>query len=223
MARHWLGIGAVTIAGFAAWLTYELTRPPVVPEPPAPAADAPLGELPGLETEAPALASLHVTLERPLFDEDRRPNPPADAAGPGADKPEAGKPLPMRLSAVIVGADGRRSVLVEISGEEQSQRVGAGDQVAGWRVDEISDDAVVLNAGGQRTVVPLRTFKEPSPDRPSARPAAQRRGGDAARRQTARATTGAAAAPQAEAAPNGQQPEGAIPQAPEQSRSGKRN
>ena len=104
MARHWLGIGAVTIAGFAAWLTYELTRPPVVPEPPAPAADAPLGELPGLETEAPALASLHVTLERPLFDEDRRPDPPADAAGPGADKPETDKPLPMRLSAVIVGA-----------------------------------------------------------------------------------------------------------------------
>ncbi len=222
MARHWLGLGAVAIAGFAAWLSFELTRSPAAPEPPAPPADAPLAELPGLELQAPALASLRATLERPLFNEDRRPIPPADAAGPGADRPDSGRPLPMRLSGVIVGADGRRTVLVAVSGEEQPQRVGAGDKVAGWRVEEIGDDAVVLSAAGQRSVVPLWAFKAPEPERPSTRSASQRRSGDAVRRQAPRGAAGQAAAPQpADGTQAGQQAAGA--QAVEQNTAGGRN
>lgn len=221
MARRWVGLGAIAIVGFAAWLSYELTRPPAAPEPPAPTADAPLAELPGLDLQPPALASLRATLERPLFNEDRRPIAPADATAAGADKPDTGKPLPMRLSGVIVGADGRRSVLVEVSGEEQPQRVGAGDKVAGWRVEEIGDDAVVLSAAGQRSVVPLRTFKAPQTDRPSTRPASQRRSGDAVRRQAPRGAAAQGAPPQADPAQAGQPADGT--QAVEQNPAGRRN
>jgi len=75
-------------------------------------------------------------------------------------------------------------------------------------VDEIDEEAVVLNAGGQRTVVPLRIFDNPvAGKRPAARPAGQRRP-EAARRPPAKP-----AAPEAGAAPavEGQPPRRAVP------------
>ena len=195
MARGWLRLGALAAAGLAAWLAYDLGRTPAVPSPPAPSADAAQAEFPRLEGAAPALAALRTTLERPLFNADRRPDPLADS-GTRADPADPAKALPVRLTAVIVGNDGRRSVLVEIPGQDRPTLVGTGDQVAGWRVEAIDDEAVVLNAGGQRTVVPLRIFDTPvAGKRPAARPAGQRRP-EAARRPPAKP-----AAPEAGAAP----------------------
>jgi hypothetical protein len=182
MASLWLGLGTVAAAGLAAWLTYEHTRSPTVPVAPAPTADLGAAALPRLDTETPALASLRTTLERPLFDDDRRPDPPADTNGAKPEQPEAAKLLPARLTAVVVSGDGQRSVLLEVTGQDQPQLVRKGDLVGGWRVEEIEDEAVVLNAGGQRSVVPLRVFGEPAPKRTAVRPATQRRAADAGRR-----------------------------------------
>ena len=203
MASGWLRLGALSAAGLATWLTYELTRTPAVPSPPAPAAAAAAAELPRLEVAAPALAALRTTLERPLFNADRRPDPSADG-GARADQPDPATALPVRLSAVIVGGDGRRSVLVEVPGQDRPTLVGKGDQVAGWRVDEIDDEAVVLSAGGQRTVVPLRIFDTPvAGKRPAARPAGQRRPEPARRPPGRPAPPDAGAAPAADAQPPG--------------------
>jgi hypothetical protein len=166
--------GAIAAAALATWLTYELTREPAVPTPPAPTTDAAPVELPRLAVDLPTLASLRATIERPLFDEDRRPDPVGDAPGAKTEA-DAGKPLPARLSAVVVGAGGKRSVLVELTGQDRPVLVGKGDQVGGWRVEEIEDEAVVLNAGGQRTVVPLRTFDRSPGRHVSTRPATPRR------------------------------------------------
>ena len=209
MASLWLGLGTVAAASLAAWLTYEYTRSPSVPVAPAQTADVASAELPRLETETPALASLRTTLERPLFDDDRRPDLPADANGAKPEQAEPARALPARLTAVVVSADGQRSVLVEVTGQDQPQLVRKGDQVGGWRVEEIEDEAVVLNAGGQRTVVPLRVFDGPAPKRTAVRPATQRRAADAARKTpppNPAAQDGNAAAPAADTNPAAQPP-----------------
>lgn len=209
MASLWLGLGTFAAAGLAAWLTYEHTRSPTVPAAPPPTPEVAAAELPRLETETPALASLRTTLERPLFDDDRRPDPPADTNGTKPEQVEAAKVLPARLTAVVVSGDGQRSVLVEVTGQDQPQLVRKGDLVGGWRVEEIEDEAVVLNAGGQRTVVPLRVFDEPAPKRTAVRPATQRRAADAGRRTPPpkpAAQDGNAPAPAADTNPAAQPP-----------------
>lgn len=175
MAERWRQLGLLVATGVGAWLAVELTRTPDVPVPASPATAGAVAELPRVEVDAPDLATLRETLERPLFDDDRRPDP---VTGDAPAVPEAGpppKPVPVRLSAVIVGSDGVRSVLVQPEGQDRPQRVRKGEQVAGWRVDEISDDSVVVSSGSQTSVVPLRQFEPPPARRPPVRPAAPRR------------------------------------------------
>lgn len=175
-------LGWVTAAALAGGLLYELSWTPAVPVPPTVGADAVLAEPAGLEAEASDLAALRATLERPLFNEDRRP----DSLGEGAAGSAAASKLPaIRLSAVIVAADGGRTALVQPEGQERPVRVRKGDQVDGWKVAEIGDEMVVLDAGGQRSVVPLRLYEPRAPRQP-ARPAARRGGAEAARPPAAR-------------------------------------
>jgi hypothetical protein len=198
VASRWRHLGALTAAGLAAWLAYELSWTPSLPPAPAPAADAALAELPRLEVDAPALSSLRATLERPLFDDDRRPNAPDAVAASGPESAAAGKLPPVRLSAVIVAADGSRTALMQPDGQEQPQRVRKGDQVAGWRIDEISDEGVVLNAGAERLVVPLRVF-EPQAPKGTTRAPARRPAGDVARRPPPKPAAAEPAAPRSDA------------------------
>ena len=202
MAERWQHLGWVTAAAFAGWLMYELTWTPQIPAPPAPVTDGdPAAAPPGMEGQPRDLAKLRATLERPLFDDDRRPNAVADAAAAAPEPAAPAKAPPVRLSAVIVAADGGRSALLQPDGQEP-QRVRQGEQVAGWRVDEISDEAVVLYTGSERSVVPLRVF-EPLATKASARPAARKRA-DTARRPPPKPAAPDAAAPRGEADPRGQ-------------------
>jgi hypothetical protein len=170
-----LRFGAIAAIGFATWLAYELTWEPPVPAPPPPTTtDTTPAELPRLQADLPTLASLRATLERPLFDEDRRPDLTGEGSGAETEA-DIGKLLPVRLSAVVVSAGGKRSVLVELTGQDRPVLLGKGGQVGGWRVEEIEDEAVVLNAGGQRTVVPLRTFERSARRQPFTRQATPRR------------------------------------------------
>jgi hypothetical protein len=210
VANRWLQVTVLAAAGLTAWLGYELTRTPAVPSPPAPAAQAGPADLPAPDVQPRALASLRATLERPLFTDDRRPAPVADTAGASADQPETTKALPLRLTAVVVGPDGKRSVMVEVTGQERPLLAGKGDQVGGWRVDEITDEAVAITAGGEHTVVPLRVFETPSPGKHSpARAVTRKPSGEPPRRPpTPKAVPAAAdsgAAPKGDARPSPQQ------------------
>jgi hypothetical protein len=168
-------LGAV-LAG--AWLASELLRQPQAPQ----ALDAdqapPLDEIviPDLAVEAPLLAEFDTTLERPLFRPDRRPSedPEAETGDETAPTP-AEVVTSLRLSAIIVDAEGR-SALLEQPGMTPAQRVHEGETFGGWRLEEVRDDAVVLSAGGRRTDLVLRTYEAPAmPPMPSARDSASRR------------------------------------------------
>lgn len=163
--------GAVTLFGWiaaalaAGWLGFEATRPPPsLPEPVA-AVEPIAPELPELAREVPLLSEFKVTLDRPLFSQDRRPDKgsePADAVA--QEVPGANGAPGVRLTAVIVDAEGR-SALLYLPQQAQAQRVPLGGTIAGWRVEQIRDDAVVLRNGAREAEVALRTF---GPARPAA-------------------------------------------------------
>lgn len=158
-------IGLITALVGGLWLAFELTRQGQVPtEPPPGDAAAPeIVDLPDLAVEPPLLAEFKATLERPLFNQDRRPDEGAADADTGNDEPAApGTLANLRLSAVIVDPEGR-SALLQVAGNQQAQRVTEGGEIAGWRLEEVRDDAVVLTSGGRRTELPLRTFEPPRP------------------------------------------------------------
>jgi hypothetical protein len=177
-------LGWVTAAALAGGLLYELSWTPAVPVPPTVGADAVLAEPAGLEAEASDLAALRATLERPLFNEDRRP----DSLGEGAAGSAAASKLPaIRLSAVIVAADGGRTALVQPEGQERPVRVRKGDAAA------------VRAAGAEATG-------------PPGGPAGRRRGGTAAGGQTSgyRAQPGAGQWRRQPGGPAGRRPRGEM-------------
>ncbi len=151
-----LGWLLVLLAG--GWLAFEAMRPPPALPDPVTAAEPAFPELPDLAADAPLLSEFKATLERPLFSPERRP----DRNGPAQEgESEAVVGLDaapgLRLSAVIVDADGR-SALLSTPQAVQAQRVPLGGTIAGWRVEEIRDDAVVLRSGSRQAEVALRTF-----------------------------------------------------------------
>jgi hypothetical protein len=171
VAERWLQLGWLTAAALGGWLAYDLTGTPRVGAPPPAAGDVSPGGPTSLQVEPPNLAALRVTLERPLFEPERRPK--AEEAVAVAAEPEATKLPPVRLTGVVVKSDGGRLALVQAEGQEQPARVRAGGQVSGWRIEAIRDEAVVLVAGAQRSVLPLRVFEQnpgKGPGRPAPRP-----------------------------------------------------
>lgn len=220
MAERWRQLGVGSAVALAAWLVYELTAASRLPEPPAAAPAATAIALPVLEIVPPDLATLRMTLERPLFDDDRRPDLPEGLAVSSEADPGA-KAAPVRLSAIVVASDGSRMALVKPEGQDEPQRVRAGDTVSGWKVAEISDEAVTLTAGDQRVVVPLRVFEPPSARPPPGRVAARRRAAEAARRVQSRAAAVDATA--AETPPPAPQAGGAAAPADEKAPPRQRN
>jgi hypothetical protein len=182
MGKRWWQIGWLMPAAVGPWLAYELSWAPHVAASPASGGDVAPAFSTSLEMAPPNLAALRVTLDRPLFEPERRPK--AEEAVVAPEPAAAAKLQPVRLTGVIVGRDGGRLALVQAEGQEQPARVLPGEQVAGWRIEEIGDDAVVLTAGTARSVVPLRVFDE-SPGKGSRKPAPRQRPGVAARRPTA--------------------------------------
>lgn len=156
--------GWLLVAGALAWLAFELTRP--APQLPAMGQDeAPPVALamPEPAPEPPLLAEFKASLERPLFNAERRPvralggdDQGASVAADRADAPT------VRLSAVIVDADGA-SALLAGPDDVQARRVPLGGSIAGWRVEQIRDDGVVLRSGERRAELALRTYAPPPP------------------------------------------------------------
>jgi hypothetical protein len=161
--------GLLSAAVLAAWLSYEVTREPAIATTPASAQAGEIDafEVPDLEVEPPDLLTLRATLERPLFDDDRRPDEEEVQVDSGPLQPAPVGGPPLVLSAVIVDEEGSRSALLQTPGEKLPKRVLEGEEVGGWRLEEIRDDGVVLTANGRRTEMPLRVFEAPPPPRPA--------------------------------------------------------
>lgn len=169
-----LGWILVLLAG--GWLAFEATRPPPSLPDPLPAAEPAVPELPQLAPDAPLISEFKATLDRPLFSQDRRPEAVASGQDGRADIPAGPESAAdVRLSAVIVDSDGR-SALLSTPQQIQAVRVPLGGTIAGWRVEEIRDDAVLLRSGSRQVEVALRMFGPARPPAPEqVEPAAQRR------------------------------------------------
>lgn len=94
-------------------------------------------------------------LVRPLFDPSRK-GEPAAAAG------QAAEPLP-RLAGVVL-ADGDKRAIFQPDGDKKPIVVGEGDQLAGWTVRSIAEEAVIIGrANGTRTLQPKLDTKPRTP------------------------------------------------------------
>lgn len=161
--------GWISAFVLGAWAVYELVRQAPNPVAPAPTENSTQTrvELPELEVVPIELDDLRTTLDRPLFSVSRRPE--EMAADTGLSTPTEPVPVgapPLRLSAVIVDAQSR-SALLEPVDTKVVQRIQEGEEIAGWRLVEVREDAVILAAGGNRSKLALRVFDAPPPPRPT--------------------------------------------------------
>lgn len=164
-------ISLLALLGWAAWESRWTPSPRTLAAAPAQAAPpAP----PPAPAPPPPLGDYHATLERPLFFADRRL--PADGGTVTDASPTVtaatGNASRLTLTA-IVEEDGEHTALLGAPGLATSVRAREGDTVAGWRLDEITDDSVTVSADGRQETLPLRHFDKvtaPPPRRPTGAP-----------------------------------------------------
>lgn len=167
-------IGLSTLTALLAWAAWEARWQPA-PEPPPPPAGEHATTAPLEPLQFAPLSDYPVTLERPLFYADRHlPNAatPADEDEPAAAMLDTAAATPrLALSAIIV-EDGLRSALLAMPGQPTSTRVREGESLGGWRLVEIGDDAVTVEADGRREQIPLHDYgtAPPLPPRRAAPP-----------------------------------------------------
>ena len=117
-----------------------------------------------VEMPVSELTALTETVQRPLFNRDRRPVPestptPEPEAPAVAARQEP--PPAVELSAIVI-LDGRRMALFRGAGAgATSVRAEEGEQVQGWTLSEVRSDGVTLERNGQRHEIALRTFRPP--------------------------------------------------------------
>ena len=149
-----LGVGVYELRGANA-----LSLPPAPPKQPAQA-------LPPLEIPPDvvrSIAAYDTIIERPLFNPERRPKPPAAESAETENLPEAERVEidGFRLTAVLRNADQTTVLIEDRSGKTLA--LHAGEPLGNWRLDEILDDRVVLAADGRRETLMVYDFSQPPP------------------------------------------------------------
>lgn len=167
---------AVTLAALGALIATDLERPargvPPAPES-AVAAEASSAGDPGKAPAfaMPPLADLAAARDHPLFEPTRTPpDSRAVAAEEPATEPIAAvdaSPPAIELSAVVLGGPAPAAIIEGPNGAEL-HRVGVGEMIGDWAIDEILPDRLVLTRGEERAEVALREFGPAPPPRPLA-------------------------------------------------------
>ena len=142
-----LCLGLVMVA-IAPWITDPLATMGQGPAVPDPGDTSQPGYVPAFE--APALETLAVIVERPLFTATRRPAPPV------LSTPAAAEPLDpslilgrYRLTGIVV-TPGLHMVFVTEPGSRKTIAVALGKELDGWLVSEVEQHVVVLESGDRR-------------------------------------------------------------------------
>jgi hypothetical protein len=167
MSRRLLVVNVVLIglaAFFAISLIHDLTRSQPLPSPAtARRAATPAAGNDAVESSIPSenLAAYNVIASKPLFNPQRSEGAPAPAA-PVAPPP----PKPMLLGVLVDGA--RSRAYLEDATTKRVLSYQIGDSVSGGRLDQITDDKVVIvRADGPIDVL----LRDPAKPRPAAPPA----------------------------------------------------
>jgi len=157
---------AVVAVFFVVSLVRDLTRSRPLPPPPAPRraqAAAPVEEQAQSAIAGEQLAAYNVIVAKHLFNPSRSEGGAAAAATPAAPPP----PKPMLLGVVVDGPKSR--AYLEDASTKRVFGYQIGDTVAGGRLDQITDDKVVIVRPDGTMEVMLR---DPSKPKPAAAPAA---------------------------------------------------
>ena len=108
--------------------------------------------------QLPALDQYVEMVDRPLFNQERRPvenAPEPKVTQPGTSNPKA---LRLNLTSVII-APGRKLAIFRDLSKNKSIRVAEGEVVKGWRLSQIQGDKVILERDGKSHELPLRVPK----------------------------------------------------------------
>jgi hypothetical protein len=92
--------------------------------------------------DVPPLPAYRAIAMRPLFNQDRRPDPPP--APPAPPKPALPGAESYQLVGIILSSE-LHMALVQRRSDSKVVRVQAGDTLDGWTVKAVSDDGVELN------------------------------------------------------------------------------
>ena len=111
-------------------------------------------ELPEIEAYVPPpAAQFSAIVDRPLFNESRRPAVLSDGDGEGDEGPAA-ESIEATLLGVVVG-DKTRVALLLPDDDPEIQRLHLGDSFRGWKVEEIAPRRIVLRSGEDEAVLKL--------------------------------------------------------------------
>lgn len=97
--------------------------------------------------EPPLLEDLAETVERPLFNEDRRPVA-VDAATTAEVQGEREEVADLSVKGVVI-AGGVRSALLQIRQSQRMVRALEGDRVGGWEIEAITPEGVRIRRAGR--------------------------------------------------------------------------
>jgi hypothetical protein len=153
---------AIGLSGLL-YVQWEIA-PERAPPPPPRHGETPAGAGEGVDAGAQAddftlgdPASFDVISQRPLFIEGRRPE---DAEVPEAVGPQQKEPLQgLDLTTVLITPD-ERTAWVKDAQTGELTRLLPGKQIRGWTVQAVEPDRLLLEAGGEKSELELREFKD---------------------------------------------------------------
>jgi hypothetical protein len=107
-------------------------------------------------------------IERPLFLESRRPFRLEPAAADAPEPVRLGRRPALVLMGVVITPE-RRSAMLLDAASRQAMSVAEGAAVAGWRLDQVGPDGVVLRQGAQTIALALRDYSAAEEAQPTVR------------------------------------------------------
>lgn len=104
-----------------------------------------------------SIAGLMQTLERPLFNADRRPRTPEVAIVKAPDAPAAPPPpapatppVQLHLIGMMRNGSSKARALIRIENAPTAAWIDLGAEIGGWRLSEINAGYVIVEGSGQR-------------------------------------------------------------------------
>ena len=141
------------------------------PDDPSQVPPLPVVDLSRAQNPLGALSEYAVVGERPLFNADRRPLPPPEAAEGPAEAAPPPVPLDVLLTSVVISGDLRIAIVQDKkTNKSQSVRVGnalSGEQ-ANWKLVELGPRKAVFEGPTGRSEAELRVFDGSGGEAPTA-------------------------------------------------------
>lgn len=159
---------AVAGLGYGNWqaVNEAIDTTPIMP--PVPATPVTAADPTTTGPKTITLNDISETVSRPLFMASRRPAPPpkndentslTQTPPPPAPSANATPPANLRLIGTMKSGDTQRKALIQVENSQSAKWLDVGADAGGWRVSEIAEDHVVVEAAGARSTLLLHPSK----------------------------------------------------------------